>query len=239
MNLKNNFTMQEVEEFWDRVAGIYDKCNNEIRQIYYQRFKKSIEFFEFSENDKILNIWSRTGVATEYLRNKGRKLDITNAEVSAEMIRLARKRYPAERFEKVDLLKLPYSGNYFDGILSLETIEHVQYPTIFLKELFRVLKPQGKLVLSTPPATAEFALKIYNLIFKHHGEGPHKFISSKVMKKLLSEAGFKLIKHQGTLLLPVNLKFIRDFGELVIKIYNRTFINEFGIRQFYVCVKQA
>lgn len=238
MNINNNFTMQEVENFWDSVADIYDKCNSDISGVHCQRFTESLKFLELKRNSKILNIWSRTGMAIPFLRMRESKLDITNAELSSGMIRLAKMRFSAEKFDKVNLLNLPYPDNYFDEILSLETIEHVSFPHIFLKELYRVLKTRGRLVLSAPPETAEFALKIYSFFFSHHGEDPHKFISSKKMKLLLKEVNFTLLVHKGTLLIPVNLKCVRDLGELIINIFQNTFISEFGIRHFYAAIKK-
>ena len=237
MDTDNNFTMQEVESFWDSVADIYENCNDSISEVHQQRFLVSIKFLELKKNSKILNIWSRTGMADKFLRMKESSLDITNAEISSKMIKIALENFPSEKFDKVDLLNLPYGNNYFDEILSLETIEHVQSPLMFLKELYRVLKPGGKLILSVPPETAEFVLKIYNRFFNNHGEGPHKFISSKMMKQLLREAKFILIEHKGTLLIPVNTKYIREFGEIIINFLRNTFINELGIRQFYISVK--
>lgn len=235
---KNNFTMKVVEDFWDTVANVYEDCNDKIADTHYQRFTESIKYLDIRKNSKVLNIWSRTGIANKFLRMQESTLDITNAELSSEMIKIAKTKFPLERFDKVDLLNLPYSDEYFDEILSLETIEHMQYPLVFLKELYRVLNPHGKLVMSTPPATAEIGRKIYDFFLTDHGEGPHKFLSSRDMKQLLKEAGFALIKHKGTLLIPVGPKYLKTLGELIINRFQNTFISELGIRQFYVATKQ-
>ena len=46
--------------------------------------------------------------------------------------------------------KFKIENNYFDLIISLAVIEHLENPTIFLNEAFRVLKPDGYLYLTTP-----------------------------------------------------------------------------------------
>lgn len=81
MNINNNFTMQEVENFWDSVADIYEKCNSDISGVHCQRFTESLKFLELKRNSKILNIWSRTGMAIPFLRTREKELDITNAEL--------------------------------------------------------------------------------------------------------------------------------------------------------------
>ena len=91
--------------------------------------------------------------------------------------------------------------------------------------------------MSLPPATAEVPHKIYSLFVDDHGEGPHRFLPSKTVKGLLKEAGFNLVLHKGTLLIPVGPVFLQRFGERTINIFQNTFLSEFGIRQFYIASK--
>ena len=47
--------------------------------------------------------------------------------------------------------KFPYKDNYFDLVVFTEVLEHLpQSPLHALKEIYRVLMPQGKMVLTTP-----------------------------------------------------------------------------------------
>jgi SAM-dependent methyltransferase len=45
---------------------------------------------------------------------------------------------------------LPWQDASFDGVASLDVIEHVLDPILFLAEIHRVLRPGGFAVLSTP-----------------------------------------------------------------------------------------
>jgi predicted SAM-dependent methyltransferase len=49
-------------------------------------------------------------------------------------------------------VNLPFSDNSFDTVVASEIIEHVNYNDgkMLLKEAKRILKPQGKLIISTP-----------------------------------------------------------------------------------------
>lgn len=232
----NNFTLEEVRNFWDKVAEIYDETNKKIGPAHFQRFTEALKLLSLRDNDKVLNIWSRTGNALPYLKQIG-QIEIYNMEVSDKMIGIAKNKFPTEKFTLTDLAILNFPNNHFDAILSLETLEHTPNPEQLVKEFYRVLKPGGILVMSLPPATAELPLKIYHLFFKNHGEGPHKFLSSKTVKRMLRKIGFELISHQGTLLIPVGPRILQNLGEKIMEKLQKTFLKEFGIRQFYVCKK--
>ncbi len=86
-----------------------------------------------------------------------------------DLIRLVQKQWPGARIRacdytdelmrvpgiKVDLVNLnteglPYKGNSFDVVASTEVVEHLENHRFAIREMFRVLKPGGVLVLSTP-----------------------------------------------------------------------------------------
>ncbi len=234
--MTNNFKISEVTKFWDNIAEEYDRINKNIGQAHYQRFTESIKYLNIKNGDRLLNIWSRTGNALPYLK-KIANLDIDNLEASPIMIKIAKNKFPQDKFYTTDLTNLDYSDNYFDAILSLETLEHSPQPQKLLNEFYRVLKPGKFLVMSLPPATAELPLRIYEIFFENHGEGPHKFLSSKKVKKMIKNSGFQLILHKGTLLIPAGPKYIQKIGEKIIEKLQKTPIKELGIRQFYVCKK--
>lgn len=236
--MRNKFTIEEVREFWNSVAHEYDDINKKIGGAHYQRFVESLKYLDLQTQDKILNIWSRTGNAINYLRQT-ENLEIHNLEVSEKMLALAKKKYPQENFQITDLENLPFADNFFDKILSLETLEHAPKPEKLLSEFCRVLKPGGLLIMSLPPKTAEIPLRIYEFFFDNHGEGPHNFLSSKTVKKILSDVGFKNLLHKGTLLFPAGPKWLQNVAEKIIEKFQSTIIKELGIRQFYVSKKPA
>lgn len=233
----NNFTIEEVRKFWDGVAGIYERENDKVHDTHNQRFIEAVKYLNLKDGDKTLNIWSRTGSAIPFLRDKNKNIELYNLEVSPEMIKLAKERFPEEKFIITELHHLDFTDNYFNYVISLETLEHCPDPLIFLKELYRVLTPGGQMVLSTPPASCEPFYQIYNSLGLGHGEGPHKFLSSERAKEMLETAGFKLLDHKGTLLIPLGPAFLKIWGEKLIAKHQKSFLSELGIRQFYFCQK--
>ncbi len=76
------------------------------------------------------------------------------AAVCADLDREAAARLGAS-FAEVNLdAPLPWSDQSFDAVFSTEGIEHLENHYSFLREIFRILKPGGVLVLTTPNITA-------------------------------------------------------------------------------------
>lgn len=49
-----------------------------------------------------------------------------------------------------DLSHLPFASNYFDLIISRYVVEHLENPRVVFREIHRVLRPGGKVLLVTP-----------------------------------------------------------------------------------------
>jgi len=234
----NKFTIDQVREFWDSVAPVYEPLNKKIGYIHTQRFEKALEFGRIKPGQKILNIWSRTGSLVPYLRAIP-DLEIHNREVSPKLMAIAAARYPNENFKLTGLENLSdFSDGDFDRVISLETLEHAPKPLAFLSELNRVLKPGGMLVMSLPPKGAELPEFIYKLFFKDHGEGPHRFMWPREVKSLLKKSGFKLVAHKPFIMLPFGSdNMVRASEKFLTSIFGKTPLANFGVRHFYIARK--
>ena len=79
----------------------------------------------------------------------------------------------------------PFKNEEFDSIVTNQVLEHVFNPVEFLAEINRVLKKDGKLLLTVP------------FVWDEH-EQPYDYArySSFGLKSLLEKHGFKIINHQ-------------------------------------------
>jgi SAM-dependent methyltransferase len=66
---------------------------------------------------------------------------------------------PAWNYRNLDCIamleQLPFANDSFHAILSTQALEHLELPFESLKEMYRVLKPNGSLFLTAPMAHAE------------------------------------------------------------------------------------
>lgn len=76
-------------------------------------------------------------------------------DVSERAIEEARNRYRADgiQFQVFDGLKLPFADQHFDLVTSFQVIEHIVDVDAYLSEIYRVLRPSGMAVFTTPNAS--------------------------------------------------------------------------------------
>ena len=233
--------MEAVREYWDRVADEYEEHHKGSKHsVHFQRFTYALHWIPRGKKTRrVLNIWSRNGEGAKFFRSALPDMFLVNMEVSSRMLEIARNTYLDELFMRTDLYRLPFSDQAFDIVISLETLEHVPYPLAFIRELYRVTAEGGRVILSCPPAMAQFALRVYETLFPNHGEGPHRFLPSRIVKGLLSEAGFEIIHHEGTVLLPIGPHWLTAAAESLMRRLQKTFFREWGIRQFFIASKPS
>lgn len=69
----------------------------------------------------------------------------------SEVISSLKKKYPKVAFEQAVIPPFAtIKDNSFDTVVSFQVIEHIKDDRLFLEEIYRVLKPGGKAIISTP-----------------------------------------------------------------------------------------
>jgi len=98
--------------------------------------------------ERVLDGGCAFGYGTAPLAAKAKT--VCGCDPSPELIERARKNCPGIQFEICPLEKMPYAGESFDAITLTDVLEHVADEKAALNEMFRVLKPGGRLIITTP-----------------------------------------------------------------------------------------
>lgn len=104
----------------------------------------------FCNNKNVLDIACWSWYGTNILSSISK--EIIWMDISKEAIDFNNKNYKLKnwKFVHYDWISNPFIDNYFDIIVSFETIEHILDYENFLRELKRVLNNNWKLLISTP-----------------------------------------------------------------------------------------
>ena len=98
----------------------------------------------------VLDVACGAGYGSDMLAEKAGF--VIGGDVSQETIDYCRDHYkrPNLKFAVFDVREIPHPDNFFDVVVSFETIEHIPDGGNLLSEAARVLSPDGRLIISTP-----------------------------------------------------------------------------------------
>lgn len=180
--------------------------DNENRHI--ARYKFASNFFK--AGDKILDGACGCGYGSHILSAKG--ADLLSVDLNEKAIAYARKRYSASAsfpkscidFRRADLTSLNIKDKSLDGVVSLETLEHIDLGSCrnYLKNVANWIKPGGILIASSPMLRfkngAPFITNPY-----HINEQPKKALL-KMFKELLSDFQLHFFHQKEQMFLPLD-----------------------------------
>jgi len=178
----------------------YSISKNKIKRFWYYAKKTAIqEFLPPCDKDYVLDVGCGSGVITAYLAEKA--LMAIGIDGNLDAINFAKSKFENHKTTKFihGLVDDNYLFDKIDKIYCLELIEHIYIDQnrAMLKNFYRLLKPNGKIFLTTPNyrslwplieyLTDKFRLT-YTLDKYQHVEHYNK----RKLKQLLSESGFKV-----------------------------------------------
>ena len=109
---------------------------------------------------------------------------------------------------------LPFPAKSFDGVSCLEVIEHVDNKKSAVKEITRVLKENGKVVISTPnPRMINMAKGLGWKDVVH--ESKDYFIEEQDLVRLFKMNGFELKSFKHFFWFPSGLRFLFPLSNLL------------------------
>jgi len=124
-------------QFWSKERGEF---NSYIRNLELPKF--------FKAGDLILDVGCGDGVVGSFLQKKA-GVKVIGIDISEEAVKKAREKGIEAKISSSEE-KFPFPDHTFDKVFWGDNIEHLFDPAFTLREIRRVLKQNGKLILSCP-----------------------------------------------------------------------------------------
>jgi len=146
------------EEFWWSHCGFFYEAakRSQLVQNVHAGFFRNVDSLNLPRGIKVMDAGCGTGSSTFPLAKRGFNVLAVDfgRSVLSRAIALNRRKYGFHNidFKLMDLSKrLPVDDETFDLVASLHCIMKIENVDFTLKEFHRILKPSGKVVISTTP----------------------------------------------------------------------------------------
>src|SRR3954454_11806430 len=147
----------EVAEMFDGVAARYDLTNTVLSFGQDRGWRRATRTaLGLRPGERVLDVGAGTGVSTEELARSG--AFAVGADLSIGMLRAGRAARPQVPLLAGDALRLPFADGTFDAVTISFALRNVVDTDAALRELGRVTRPGGRLVVCefSQPTNAVF-----------------------------------------------------------------------------------
>lgn len=143
----------QVSGMFDDVAKHYDRTNTVLSAGNAVLWRMAmVRAVAPQQGERILDVAAGTGTSSAALARSG--AEVIALDFSAGMVAEGRRKHKKIEFIEGDAERLPFLDNQFDAVTISFGLRNVNDPKQALAEMFRVLKPGGRLVVcefSKPP----------------------------------------------------------------------------------------
>ena len=213
---------EQIQQMFGAIAPRYDFLNHLLSFGIDRRWRKAaVRLVKAPEGGRILDVATGTGdLALEIASSTPPTLRITGADFSAEMVSIGEQKASASPYSsRMDFRvapceDLPFPSSTFDSVTIAFGIRNVVDRQLGLAEMWRVLKPGGRMVIlefSTPDSVIFRTLyhfyfrRILPVIggvfskynaYRYLPESVLEFPSSEEFCRMMSESGLKNVRCQ-------------------------------------------
>ena len=136
----------EVAAMFDDVARRYDITNDILSVGQDRRWRKAVvDAVDVRPGERVLDLAAGTGTSSQPFADRG--ADVVPCDFSLGMLRVGKRAKPHLSFTAGDGTRLPFDDDTFDAVTISFGLRNIVDPRAGLRELLRVTKPGGRLVV--------------------------------------------------------------------------------------------
>jgi SAM-dependent methyltransferase len=202
-----------------KIAAVAKAGQNAERSLFYERFAADFDatmnryevekrlhlIFDdvLGERDlngvALLDAGSGTGLFSQAACRRGAV--VTSVDVGEGLLAQVAKKCESTRVVG-DVQALPFADCSFEVVICTEVIEHVAEPSRAARDLARVLRPGGTLVLTTPNRIWHPAIRVAGALKLRPYEGLENWIGWRALGRAMERAGLVIEERRGFNALP-------------------------------------
>lgn len=183
---KPNEETAVIREYAD-IASQYD-----IRWASYitATLRETQKRLDIKPTDRLLDIGCGTGSLLQAISQKHPSVNLIGLDISREMLKVACNK----QIHRCTLISgksqyLPFHSHSFEVVVSCNAFHYWRNPEACLREIARVLKPQGRIVI-TDWCDDYIACKICDLFLRMFNRAHFKTYGKDACERLLRDAGY-------------------------------------------------
>ena len=165
---------RQVEEMFDNIAPTYDRLNHRLSwDIDRSWRRKAISRLEPFQPRQMLDIATGTGDFAIMAAKMLKPVKLIGADISEGMMRVGEEKVRKEglqdiiSFAKEDCLALSFADNTFDAVTAAFGIRNFQELERGLREMCRVLRPDGHLCIVELTRPVAFPMRQLFWLYSH------------------------------------------------------------------------
>lgn len=202
MDISASF-MKQAQKIKDTSSKRFDGWSKKYDRslLQFLIFRRSHNMFisniiDDTRKIKILDVGCGTGEFAMKLKGYKKDAHVYGLDISPDMIHIARSKFSGEIDFKIgDVEKMPYEDNSFDYLTCSHSFHHYPHKKRSVREMFRILKPKGKIMIIDGCKDSLLGRVIFDVIVKAHEKDVHHLHSSQ-FARILEESGFRNITQE-------------------------------------------
>ena len=199
-------TDESVHQHFDHVAPDYDRWKEKAH--YYHSAVKRTVAEVVGPGSRVLEVGCGTGDILHALQ----PADGLGIDLSEEMIKRAKRKYPGLRFAVHDLMGEPLDEQ-FDYVVAVDVAEHVSDLGLVMAAIGRMLSPGGTLVVTTANPLWSPVLHLAERLGLKMPEGEHEWRGHEDLVAAAATAGLQPRSFTRSLLVPKDIPVVARLND--------------------------